>query len=413
MAILCWMNFILLTGLIHCYALQKPAWQEYNFPGKEVEWGAAKAVDGLYTNRSLEGNQCTTSGWRQTTATWRVDLRSVLRISHIDIYYRTDNLPSPGAHYNRFAGFSLYVSNTTSKDDGHLCSQEIQTVDDTTVPIENQTINCSVHGRYVIYYNERRLGVTYPSFYSRYAYNEICELEVYGCTDPTVYGVICDQPCPDGCQEKKCDVITGQCLGCKPGYQGLRCSQECDGGMYGAGCTHRCGPCLYNKQCHHVNGTCLNACSSGYQGGHCKENCTRGHFGINCENGCTVYCGRNGSCDRITGICDDGCVEGWNGPLCGTEELSSYPTIAIFMDDTRVIIVSLVGSVFIVLIGSVINFLIWKRNQAENVMRGENYKGGSRNAHNADKPSSANRVTSPYAEVGDLDKPNMYDELHL
>lgn len=48
-----------------------------------------------------------------------------------------------------------------------------------------------------------------------------------------------------------------------------------------------------------------------------------------------------------------------------TEELSSYPTSAIFMDDTRVIIVSLVGSVFIVLIGSVINFLIWKRNQGE------------------------------------------------
>lgn len=75
------------------------------------------------------------------------------------------------------AGFFLYVSNTTLKEDGYLCFHEIQTVAGT--PAEDQTINCSVHGRYVIYYNERRQGVVYPSYYSQYAYNELCEVEVY------------------------------------------------------------------------------------------------------------------------------------------------------------------------------------------------------------------------------------------
>lgn len=62
------------------------------------------------------------------------------------------------------AGFFLYVSNTTDKEDGHMCFHEIQTVPGT--PFEDQTINCSVLGRYVIYYNERRPGVKYPSYYS-------------------------------------------------------------------------------------------------------------------------------------------------------------------------------------------------------------------------------------------------------
>eukprot|EP00105_Crassostrea_gigas_P037729 XP_019921877.1 PREDICTED: uncharacterized protein LOC105326226 [Crassostrea gigas] len=83
----------------------------------------------------------------------------------------------PSPYVNRMAGFFLYVSNTTFKEDGYLCFHEIQTVAGT--PAEDQTIRCSIHGRYIIYYNERRQGMVYPSYYSQYAYNELCEVEVY------------------------------------------------------------------------------------------------------------------------------------------------------------------------------------------------------------------------------------------
>ena len=73
-------------------ALRKPVWEDQPWKGKE-NWRADKAVDGSYTDRSAVGGQCVISETERKTATWRVDLGSVVSISHINIFYRTDNLP--------------------------------------------------------------------------------------------------------------------------------------------------------------------------------------------------------------------------------------------------------------------------------------------------------------------------------
>ncbi|XP_061166264.1 receptor-type tyrosine-protein phosphatase mu-like [Saccostrea echinata] len=289
-------------------ALRKPTWQANDY---STTWGADKAVDGNYSDRGALGNQCTISGDFQKTAEWRVDLERVVSISYINIYYRTDN--NPGSYSNRFAGFYLYVSNTTSKENGILCFHEIQNVSGT--PTEDQRINCSVYGRYVIYYNERRPGVTYPSYYSENAFNELCEVEVYGCPDSKYYGKYCDQPCPENCYDQRCNISTGNCFECKPGYKGSRCNQKCDGRMYGTACSQKCGHCLGNTQCHHINGSCSGGCSAGYEGSLCQKQCDGGKFGLRCNKTCG-HCLNGAHCHHINGSCLGGCSPGYKGSLC-------------------------------------------------------------------------------------------------
>lgn len=80
-------------------------------------------------------------------------------------------------HLRRLLGFSVYVSNTTDKEDGSICFYDNEFYTPSTIP-EIPTINCTMPGIYVIFYNERKQGQ--PSYYDPDAFIELCEFEVYG-----------------------------------------------------------------------------------------------------------------------------------------------------------------------------------------------------------------------------------------
>ena len=73
-------------------ALGKSVWEDLPRFDRQ-NWRADNAVDGRYDNRSAAGGQCAISRSYSQAATLRVDLGVIVNIDHINLYYRTDNLP--------------------------------------------------------------------------------------------------------------------------------------------------------------------------------------------------------------------------------------------------------------------------------------------------------------------------------
>ncbi|XP_065923326.1 uncharacterized protein [Magallana gigas] len=301
-------------------ALHKNAWQLHPYESTYYKdsLNASNAVDGLKTNLSFIGGQCTHSGNGQYEAMWRVDLGAVLGINHITLYYKTENVlwgPDNG-YARRFLGFSVYVSNTTDRKDGILCFKD-DYFTKYTIPAV-LTLNCTHYGRYVIYYNNRTSRYLPPD-YSQYAYNELCEFEVYGCPVPDHYGKNCNQTCSSRCKDNRCHIETGYCLHCENGYRGPYCKEQCKNNTYGAGCLEKCGQCLGGEKCHFLNGICSNGCEAGYYNFSCKSECPDSQYGRNCLQTCSKNCHVSYTCDKMTGACHGGCIEGWKLPQCNKE----------------------------------------------------------------------------------------------
>ena len=86
-------------------ALNKPTWQLHPYPYSSSpayasSWTSDKAVDGLKSDLTAFGRQCTISGNYEIIAEWRVDLGGMLNIHHIVIYYRTEKTNQGNARGN-------------------------------------------------------------------------------------------------------------------------------------------------------------------------------------------------------------------------------------------------------------------------------------------------------------------------
>ncbi|XP_061185153.1 receptor-type tyrosine-protein phosphatase epsilon-like [Saccostrea echinata] len=212
----------------------------------------------------------------------------------------------------RFAGFSLFLSNTPHKENSRLCYNN-------TLPLPPLEFNttCIGYGRYVIYYNERLDGVTYPEGYQNQIYTQLCDVKIQGCASSDVYGNQCNKNCSENCQEKKCNIVNGSCLGCIPGWTGDMCTKECSWGLHGPGCKNKCSDhCKRNITCNHMTGHCDGGCTSGWMGKFCNERCKDGTYGPDCVHKCSDHCLNNTYCNRETGYCDQGCSPGYSGDFC-------------------------------------------------------------------------------------------------
>ncbi|XP_062600098.1 receptor-type tyrosine-protein phosphatase alpha-like [Saccostrea cucullata] len=135
-----------------------------------------------------------------------------------------------------------------------------------------------------------------------------------------MFGSDCSRPCPSNCQEQRCDIVNGSCLGCKPGWTGEFCSQPCKTGFYGVACKDACSwNCASNVTCNNVNGYCGNGCVAGWLGNKCDQACADGKYGVNCFLRCSGNCRQNKPCNRFTGYCNGGCIAGYADLYCNKE----------------------------------------------------------------------------------------------
>nr|XP_022305551.1 platelet endothelial aggregation receptor 1-like [Crassostrea virginica] len=296
----------------------KDASQSHTLPGPG--YGAENAVDGnkatCMRTEPIGGNSPYKSVW------WRVDLGGVYNINSVNILFKNyDGYES--RQRGRFAGFSLYISNTGDKESSSLCYK-----DGPALPPLNFMITCTLSGRYVIFYNERLDGVTYPVGYEVVSnvYTELCEVTINGCSKPGVYGSNCNISCPNNCRYKTCHIQNGTCFACEAGYKEKNCATECPDEWYGFDCKQQCsGHCRDNDPCNKANGTCDGACAAGWIGSFCEKECSDGAYGYGCVNNCSGHCMDDSTCNKQTGHCDRGCKPGYTNAFCSKKcSLGTY-----------------------------------------------------------------------------------------
>jgi hypothetical protein len=118
------------------------------------------------------------------------------------------------------------------------------------------------------------------------------------CTNSSWYGNKCSKDCPYSCFNGACDINTGSCKSCYPGFYGSTC-QPCLPGHYGKNC---------EKSCRHG---CEGACDKETGACHvCKTGFFQPPFCFSCSESilnCAV-CRSAQKCD----LCDIG----YNGERC-------------------------------------------------------------------------------------------------
>ncbi|XP_069126725.1 fucolectin-4-like isoform X2 [Argopecten irradians] len=153
------------------------------------KWLANKAVDGC-ENTNVYSDCCTHTGPNTEEAWWRVDLGELMTVNQITIYYR-----DPFQY--RFAGYYLYLSNTTdSPIDGVLCYKD-QSRNRADVQLV-VTHECPYVARYVTVYNYRN-DTKRHSWYSDESFLELCEVQVYGCPIGMYGDGDCNSRCSAAC----------------------------------------------------------------------------------------------------------------------------------------------------------------------------------------------------------------------
>lgn len=107
----CEVYFVLLFFFAVNIALNKQAYQQYQFLAGNDKYDASNTVDGLRSDLSRNGGQCAISAAKQTATLW-VNLTEIHSIHHITIYFMTND--NKWGKYSPLPVSSITVYNISS-----------------------------------------------------------------------------------------------------------------------------------------------------------------------------------------------------------------------------------------------------------------------------------------------------------
>ncbi|XP_055956524.1 multiple epidermal growth factor-like domains protein 10 isoform X2 [Patella vulgata] len=236
---------------------------------------------------------------------WCVDLQGIYNINSMTIYNRN-------RFEERLQGFEIKISYSgTCNQTGFQSATSCYKDTTSTQSVYNVT-GC----------NQR----SYKAFSGRTVYVSVssqsltlCEVLIYSAQCNTGYYSISSctcQPC-NTCYNNTCNPDTGDCNGgCKTGFYGKKCQQNCNDGCVNNQCSKsngRCTNCITGRYGH----TCGKNCNTGCDGGCDRDgrctNCIIGRYGDRCDKNCSTGC--DGGCDRGFGKCTN-CITGRYGDEC-------------------------------------------------------------------------------------------------
>ncbi|XP_021349600.1 scavenger receptor class F member 2-like [Mizuhopecten yessoensis] len=218
-------------------------------------------------------------------------------------------------YQNRFAGYQLYLSNTTeSPTQSVLCFE-----DKSSTKAQVQllvTHQCPYVARYVIVYNYRNNPKRYTWYYD-YAVLELCEVQVFGCQVGRYGDGDCNSQCSGNCYGGNCNSTTGSCFYCFPGKYGDYCNNDCSTNCKNSTCekdTGYCSGCIPGKKGDMCNTNCSSHCVTCKQTSDQCFECVNGKHGDVCDLNCSDNC-EDKSCMKDNGYCLE-CVNGKHGDVC-------------------------------------------------------------------------------------------------
>ncbi|XP_052793476.1 multiple epidermal growth factor-like domains protein 10 isoform X2 [Mya arenaria] len=258
---------------------------------------AEKAFDGEIIFYESESRcTCSATAVRQIPRWWEMNFGSKHLIGSIKVIGRD------GYKREQSQSLAAYISNDTM---GENSGTVVHLPDSNTIGLK---VQFNYAPRVAQYINIKKDGANDVM--------TICEVEVFGANCPSGYfGDMCLRRCH--CKNQ-CEVISGHCNNCEPGWKPPTCETACQSGFYDD-CKRVCGQCK-QPPCNKTDGYCTGGCAEGYTGDKCDQECPTGRYGDYCSRNCSQHCIAE-ECRHANGMCSLGCKPGYNfqiDPKCET-----------------------------------------------------------------------------------------------